>query len=282
MTRKQQRTIISVSIIFGVLLFLQAVIVVLLVYFEPIRGAAALFAGMFIEIPVTDMESAGPFGALLPQHYLIWAVFGKVLLGLAVPFFLHLYFRKTISPEIFFFMLALLCLCFESFRLVNWFILHLYGTVNSVLFLSRVVYFSKVVGVFSLFLGGVFANGLSPQKQGLLLNLALLAAFVVLLYVPMDMTEIQWYFLVKVSDAPAFIGALLIIQLLSVINYFIGAYHNSNRDYLFIGLGAFLFVLGRNLLFFLLTPWSLPLGFICIMCGTYLFARKIYAVYLWQ
>jgi hypothetical protein len=71
------------------------------------------------------------------------------------------------------------------------------------------------------------------------------------------------------------------IILITMVSFFISAYTRGAREYLYIGLGAVLVFIGRNLLLAADT-WVTPFpGLAALAAGTWFICRQLHRVYLW-
>jgi hypothetical protein len=208
-------------------------------------------------------------------------VVASIMYTLAVSFLVYFFFEKTQSPEILFFGLFTLSFTFEVLRLMLP-LKELYGFSGVFLILgARLLFFGRFFGVLSLFASSVYAAGFDLQKQGTVVIAIAIAALVVCLGIPID--GFSWDTnLVMVS------GYTIILRLaetgilvISVISFLAAAYTKGSREYLVVGLGAFLVFVGRDLLINADT-WLTPIpGFIMLCAGTWLISSKLHQVYLW-
>ncbi|MDR1505525.1 MAG: hypothetical protein LBI67_00310 [Treponema sp.] len=231
-------------------------------------------------IPGLLQRAAGYFFAVAPQAPFVTASV-SIFYSLAASILIYFFFEKTQSPEILFFGLFTLSFVFEILRLVMP-LRELYGFSGFFLTVgARLLFFGRFFGVLSLFASSVYAAGFQLQKQGTVVAITAVAALVVSLGIPID--GFSWDTnLVMLSGYTVVLRlAETSILVISVLSFFVAAYTRGSREYLGIGLGAFLVCAGRELLINADT-WLTPVpGFIMLCAGTWLISAKLHQVYLW-
>jgi hypothetical protein len=239
-----------------------------------------LTAAAIKRVPGLFQRAAAYFFAAAPLAPFA-TVAASVVYTLAVSFLVYFFFEKTQSPEILFFGLFTLSFTFEVLRLMLP-LKELYGFSGIFLILgARILFFGRFFGVLSLFASSVYAAGLDLQKQGTVVIAIAIAALIVSLGIPID--GFSWDTnLVMVSGYAVILRlAEAGILVISVISFFAAAYIRGAREYLTVGLGAFLVFAGRDLLVNADT-WLTPVpGFIMLCAGTWLVSSKLHRVYLW-
>jgi hypothetical protein len=204
-----------------------------------------------------------------------------VVYTLAVSILIYFFFEKTQSPEILFFSLFTLSFVFEVMRFMPP-LKKLYDFSGVFLVLgAKILFFGRFFGVLSLFASSVYAAGFELQKQGTVVVAIAIAALVISLGIPVD--GFSWNTnLVMLSGYTVILRtAEMGILAISVISFFVAAHTRGSREYLIVGLGAFLVCTGRAL-FINADTWLTPIpGFIMLCAGTWLISAKLHEVYLW-
>ncbi len=234
-----------------------------------------LFIGLlFREIPLRSMDqsSLAPF---------LLAVLCEVLFSLAAVIVLFFSFRKTTSPEIFFFILFLITIAFDSLKAIN-----IYFTVapipsNVGILVSRMVYFGKYFGTLCVFACGLFPTGISYERLELFLSSALLLATVFAGTIPVDMTDLQPNYLFATGLSGEIRAVSIAMYSFAFLNYILAALRNGNRTYLLIGTGLALCIVGRELLFHVSDAITIITAFVILTVGTTLFSERTHEVHLW-
>jgi hypothetical protein len=208
-------------------------------------------------------------------------VAASVIYTLAVSLLVYFFFEKTQSPEILFFGLFTISFTFEVLRLMLPF-KAVYDFPGIFLILgARLLFFGRFFGVLSLFASSLYAAGFDLQKQGTVVITIAIATIIVSMGIPID--GFSWDTnLVMLSGYTITLRlAETGILVISVISFFVAAYTRGSKEYLIVGLGAFLVFVGRNLLINADT-WLTPIpGFIMLCAGTWLISAKLHQVYLW-
>jgi hypothetical protein len=195
--------------------------------------------------------------------------------------FIYYFFEKTPSPEILFFSIFVMSFAFEAIRILV--PLRMANGFPGVFLVvsTRVLLFFRYLGFFSLFAASVYAAGLGEQKQENIIFITILVALTIALMIPVDglswdssLTPIYGYnSMFRMVDAG--------IMIITIISFLIASYSRGTKEYIFIGIGAFLVLWGRGILFSADT-WLTPFLGIAFLCaGTWLICSQLHRVYLW-
>jgi hypothetical protein len=257
----------------GVLIFITAVFAIVPAYpaisggvTQRASGIIQSFIGRFFEpnlyVPFVSMIGAG-----------IYALVTLILI--------HYFFEKTQAPEILFFALFALSFSFEAIRLMV--PLHKVHNIPPLylIMLFRVLLFSRYFGIFSLFAASVYAAGLEIQKQRNIILVIALAAMVIVMGVPID--TLSWDSSLSMINGYTSLFRMIEagVFLITIVSFLISAYTRGSREYLSIGAGTFLVLLGRNILLSADT-WVSPIPALAFLAlGTWLICTQLHHVYLW-
>jgi hypothetical protein len=239
------------------------------------------------QVGAAAVRATGLFQSLVsrffqPQAYVPLAtMLSSVLFAFVSLILIYYFFEKTQSPEIFFFALFVSAFAFEGLRVMTP-LMDLYDFPAFYLVLgSRTLLFARFFGIFSLFAASVYAAGLGEQKQGNIVFIIAIAAWVVALGAPID--GLAWdSSLMLIRGYPSMLKMAEVgITLITIISFLISAYSRGSREYIFIGIGSFLVFLGRAMLFSSDT-WITPLPAILLLAGgTWISCVQLHRVYLW-
>ena len=211
-----------------------------------------------------------------------WTIFASSLYTLGGIFFIYIFFGRTQSPEIIFIAFFIMSFSLECARLA--------GPLREVLefpalylrIAPRVLLFGRYFGIFSLFGASVFAAAFDVQKQLNIFFMAILASLVITLNVPMDglswdtaLTPLKGYSSMLIMVEGGIIAAM-------ILTFFISAYIQSSRNYIYIGLGSILMLIGRNILLSSDTLLSPIPGFLILAGGTWFTCAWLHKIYLWR
>jgi hypothetical protein len=257
-------------------------------------GALAIFAASFTVIPVypaaageTVQRAPGIVQSFIgrffePEPYAPFAsVAGAGIYALVTMILIYYFFEKTQSPEILFFAFFVLSFAFEIIRILV--PLQMVHTISPIYLVMafRILLFSRYFGIFSLFTASVYAAGLEAQKQRSVILVITVAAMVIVMGVPIDTLSWDSSFSMLNGYTPMFRVIEAGVLLITMVSFFISAYSRGSREYIFIGAGSFLVLLGRNILFSADT-WISPLpALIFLVVGTWLICTQLHHVYLW-
>jgi hypothetical protein len=257
-------------------------------------GVLAIFAAFFMVIPVypaaagdTVQRAPGIIQSFIghffkPEPYApLASVAGAGVYALVTLILIYYFFEKTQSPEILFFAFFVLSFAFEVIRILV--PLQVVHTISP-LYLTmafRVLLFSRYFGIFSLFTASVYAAGLEVQKQRSIFLVITVAAMVIVMGVPIDTLSWDSSLSMINSHAPMFRLIEAGVLLITMVSFFISAYSRGSREYIFIGAGSFLVLLGRNMLLSADTWVSPAPALIFLAVGTWLICTHLHHVYLW-
>jgi len=212
---------------------------------------------------------------------LYWAIITASILfvfSIITSLFLFHYFKKKISPEIFFFILFILSLSLQSIRLFQLQLLMLQVSPFFGVIITRVYYFFKLFGVFCFFASSLFPIGVQFQKFGTILISILLLSFTISALMPIDPTSMNNNFLYEVSDSISLLVMTLSVRFLTVINFIRVSLTTRSRNYIAILVAAIMIILGDELLIVMPVPL---LSIALIFTGTIIYSRSLYTYYLW-
>ena len=233
------------------------------------------------------MRSQGIIQSLIDKYaessaYIpFWAMLSAVLYSLISIILINYYFEKTQSMEILFIGFFVFSLAFEFTRIVIPFRMIFSFPAEYLVTASRVLIFGRHFGLFSLFVASVYAAGLDSQNQKNIFSVLVLASLVIALNVPVDSLVWDSTFLLWNGYSSMFHILEIGILLVSMATFFISAYNEDSANYVYIGVGAFLMLAGRNILINSDTLIALIPGAIALVIGTLLVCAKLHQEYLW-
>ena len=233
------------------------------------------------------MRSQGIIQSLIkgfvgPSTYIpFWAILCAVLYSLVSIILIYYYFEKTQSPEILFIGFFVLSLAFEFARIAIPVKLILSFPAEYLATASRVLLFGRHFGVFSLFAASVYAAGLDTQNQHNIFTVLVLAALVIALNVPIDSLVWDSTFMLWNGYGSMFHIVETGILIVAIATFFISAYTKDSKNYVIIGIGAFLMIVGRNILINSDTLIVLLPGAAILVMGTWFVCDRLHKEYLW-
>jgi hypothetical protein len=206
----------------------------------------------------------------------------EILFAAAATTILYFSFRKTTSPEIFFFIIFLVSMSFDSLKVMFSLIeaMNLSPAYGSLI--TRTVYFGRFLGTLAVLASGLFFLGAEYQRMEIFLGVAFLLAVSLSTAVPVDITEIDANLLYRLGNARE-LGIISILFLgFGVFNYVIFAIQNSSRDHVLMAGGLAFVIAGREMLFFIQNTFAIIAAFLLLIVGTTLFGERSHAVHLWS
>ena len=238
-------------------------------------------AGLFVIAPA--VEGPGDLVSWFAGSYggdLIFLLFLQLFSLLSV-LILYGSFRKTASPEIFFFLLFLLAISMDGLRALPPALRFMRMPIYLDQLVIRFLYLARFFGVFSLFTAGLFANGMQYQKLSIAFGIGLLAAFTLASLLPVAESALLDGGLpvyLHISDVMA---VLLSLRALSILNFTVAWIRNNNRDYLWLSFASLLVLLGNEVMVRTENPVLRIGAGMALISGTVLFARRTHEIYLW-
>ncbi len=214
-----------------------------------------------------------------------WVMAGTAVSGLAASvgaYFLRRFFRKTSAPEVFFFTLFTITLCFESLRSVELYFLFLNLPTLYGIIVTRVVYFGYFLGAFCLLGSSLYTAGVQYQKYGNALGIAALVSFALAYVVPIDSLSPFPSLLFRIGNETTTQTIALVIGMLTLLSYAMSVVTGGTEDRLPIALAVLMVILGRELLFYLSNPVVVTAGAILLIGGMVLYGVRNYKLYLWM
>jgi len=194
---------------------------------------------------------------------------------------IHFFFERTTAPEILYIAFFTISFSFEAIRLI----LPLYLIYNFpslyLLIAARTLLFARYFGIFSLFTASVFAAGFETQRTRNVILVLFVAVLFVTLGVPIDTQSWDTAFnlingytsMFKLIEVTAFLATL--------ISFFVAAYIRSSKDYVYVGIGVILALVGKGILFGT-DNWAGPVpGILLLSFGTGFLCSKLHKLHLW-
>jgi hypothetical protein len=205
-----------------------------------------------------------------------------VLFSFVALILIHYYFEQTQVPEIIYIAFFTVSFSFEIFRLIvplQNFVSHIPSLY--LLIASRILLFSRYFGIFSLFEASVCAAGFSEDKSRNIIMIIVIAALIITLGVPID-TQIWDTSLNMVNGFTSMFRLIEAVMLITTVaSFFIAVNVRGSKEYAFIGLGALLALVGRNILLGT-DNWASPIsGILMLSLGIWFICSKLHKLHLW-
>lgn len=245
----------------------------------------------FSVFPLVEKQAINrPFGMLhslialflKPQSYVpLFSIIISVLYSLITSIAIYFLFEKTQSPEILFFATFVLSLSLEIGRMALPLITYYDASLSYAVFTGKIILFSRLFGLFSLFLASVYAAGMDMQRYGFLLLLNFAVCLTLASGVPIDSMNWDTALTPRYGFANMFFFIELTIIIITVTSFFISIKNKSSKDYIFVSLGIFLVILGRDILLHADTFPELGISIPLLGVGTWMYCVYLHRYYLW-
>jgi len=223
------------------------------------------------------------FGLRIPSHVL--SMIDVLVLSLfsviSIAFILRS-FRKTVSPEVFFFAFWLASLSFESLRLLH-LLFALAGMTDSFLAVTDKLYMGvRFFGFIAVFISGLYAAGMRNEKQFSILGASAGISVALVSILPVNTGIWERTLLFRLGYSQLITGFTVAIILITIANYLVAVRMRGDRAYFYIALGiaavtAGDFLAGRDI-----SPLGSLVALALMAAGTFVYIYKLHSYYLWQ
>ncbi len=256
-------------------------------------GGAA-FAGVMIirEQTIPDLlfsiESARSwFGLTMPMNedrvlYSMAASVGATLLALIGLVAIERFFRRTLSPQVFFFALFLVGLAFEGGRTGQAYLFSRGVSYALLGTLTRFVAFGRILAMSSLVASSLYAAGISYQKHGVVLAIIVAISGGVSYASPVNTLVIAPDLLFRVGEGYSVDVVHLLLGIVAVVNYLQAAWSEERREYVAHAGALLAIVIGWLLIIEIPMVPGIGVGAALLTGGTALFLKRRYSSYLWS
>lgn len=191
-------------------------------------------------------------------------------------------FRKTGSTEIYFFAFWVLSVGLEVIRLGVFGIAQGGGSAYWQIVATKALLFSRYTGYLSLFVSGLYAAGFRNEKIGSTVAVVFALALGLAIAMPIDTGAYAATLELKPGYSSIDIILVLVASVVTVADYLYAAHSTGEASYRMVALGAAAFIAGDQLLSSQWNPFAMVLGFVLLVAGSWLFASRLHAYYLWQ
>ena len=222
-------------------------------------------------------------GWLLKTDYL--AVHASIALSVLfslISFILILsFFERTSVPEILYLSFFILSFSFEVFRLIL--PIQLIRSFPSLYLITvtKILFFVRFLGMFSLFTTGICAAGLDVQRTRIIIIMIIIASLACSMRVPIDAQTWDTCFNFATGFTSMFIMVEVIAFIATAISFLVAVKIRRSNDYFYVGAGLTLALFGRNILFNT-DNWAGPIaGILFLSFGTWLMCSKLHRIHLW-
>jgi len=276
MTLANRNRCFITGIVFGslsLIIIIVAAFIILPVYPRAVEESVRCTTGVYQRIAARIFSPApyAPFASMA----------GAVVYSLVGIILITYFFQKTKSPEIIFVGFFIISLAFEFIRIIV--PLKLIMDLPNIYLTncSRIIFFGRYFGLFSLFAASIYTAGLEVQKQQYVLLICTAASLILALGVPVDGLAWDSTLIMLNAFTSTFIMIHIGVIVITVASFLVSAHTRGSAEYIYIGIGAFLTFFGRSILLSGDT-WASPIPGLFILClGTWIICTKFHHLYLW-
>lgn len=211
----------------------------------------------------------------------IAAIIAELIFCLTTTLALYFSFRKTTSPEIFFFIIFIVAMSIDSLKSVQIIINISRLSPYFGMIITRIIYYGKFLGTLSLFSAGLFSTGVEYQRTEIVLGIGLLLAFVLAATVPVDMTELKANLVHALGKDLELLIISVLFQTFALLSFVFAGIQNSNPSYFSIAAGVGIVMVGRHLIFYRTDLISVLIAFVFLAGGSILFSERTRKIHLW-
>jgi hypothetical protein len=205
------------------------------------------------------------------------ALYSALVLG----YILHS-FRKTVSPEIYFFSFWVLSVGLEILRLLVFDLAAGGGSVYWQIAAMKALLFTRYAGYLSLFASGLYAAGFHNEKLGMAAAIALAISLGLAMAMPVNTGSFAATLELRAGYVEINSILVLIVAVFTVADYLYAAHSTGEGSYRVVALGAAVFLVGQRLLTTQWNPIAMLAGFVLLVAGSWLYVSRLHAYYLWQ
>ncbi|MDR3325627.1 MAG: hypothetical protein LBS82_06570 [Spirochaetaceae bacterium] len=218
-----------------------------------------------------------------PEPYAAYVtVIGSLLFALAALIMVFYLFEKTQSVEVHLFIFFVFSFVFESARL-NIPLCQEFGLPGFLPGLSaRALVFFRLFGMFSLFAASLFSAGLKIEKEENIIFPLVIITLFLSDCVPINTFTYDTSLFLANGYPVAFRAMDYAVMAFTALSFLYAAWKRSLKDYCFVGLGAFLAFLGRNILLDADLYALAACGFAFLAAGSGFICVYLRRIYLWS
>jgi hypothetical protein len=219
----------------------------------------------------------------LPAYLRVLAACGALgIYSLATGFWILRAFRKTPSYEILFFAVFACSVGIEAARSFAVWLIGSDAPIQLPPLVTRLVYFGRWTGALSLFTASLYSVGFEYEKTDWAIGIVLFLSAILATIIPINSEKLMNDFTYRIGYSTILGLAYISASALSLLNFFFAAYLKGSRDYVWMGSGLLLAMLGRDAFFHFTDIAIVSGGFLLLAGGTYIFTRRCFRRALWQ
>lgn len=250
----------------------------IIVIFSNFLSAAFLICFMWLlfilskDLPETFLELIIAPNVMIPTISLIFSVLSV--------YFIRKFFLKHTRAEIFFFLLFLLTINFDAIRSVVFLFEQLGKPEEYTILLSRVAYFGKILGIFSLLSFALMSNDSEYKPFTALCSLTVILSLFMAYMLPFAPEKGQNALFLP--GQAAFFNTMIFIMIITFVLLVSVFVQNRNFEYLNMAVSTVFMFVGSSVLFFTASFLPALFGLVLLTTGTVFISYRIHKLYLWD
>lgn len=223
------------------------------------------------------------FGLQIPSLTLsIVDVLFSCLFAVAMSAIVLRTFRKTVSPEIYFFVFWLGSSSFEALRLVNAYCAVMGASDTVFSFLDKIYVAARIFGVLAIFISGLYAAGLRNEKHFSMILTAAMVSAALTAIMPVNTGIWGMTLMFKIGYEALFQDIVFLIFLVTVFCYLGAVTARGDKAYYFAAAGIFAVMGGSFCLALDMAPLGTLISMLVMIVGGIFYIQRLHAYYLWQ
>lgn len=196
--------------------------------------------------------------------------------------YIHFGFRKIQSTEMFFFEVFLFSISFEALRLL----VPLYLFSSTILVelssISRLLYFFRFVGIFSLLVMSLFSIKVITRQTFSIAFLIFFISLILSMSSPMDSSYINPLFMAGRIYLRRHLVLFFSCSLFLILSMIISYFYNRIKERLYIIVGMICLLIGYFFLLYTQNYLSLLVSGTLFFYGVFNVVKNLHSIYLWQ
>lgn len=210
------------------------------------------------------------------------SIFACSIYSLLLLIYIYFTFKKTHALEISFFTAFIFSVGFESLRLLFPFYNFSSLVFENTASISRLVYFFRLAGVISLFVGSIFALKIITRQVFYLLFFIAFISFSIIISIPINNFALSNYFIAEIKYSYSYSFIVYAAAILACFNYFLAYLTKNSKEYLSAAVMLILVISGYGILIWSGSFLTFISGSVLFLCGTFFYAKSIHNYHLWE
>ncbi|MGL1893790.1 MAG: hypothetical protein OCD02_19290 [Spirochaetaceae bacterium] len=202
------------------------------------------------------------------------------LIVLVLSIIIQVFYKKSLTSEIIFFVVFLSSLSIQSIRIIE--PIFRSETFMVMLIIARTCIFFKYFALLSLLGASLFSFSFKKQKIGSWLLISLLVSLILSLFIHFNTGTIQQNMLPKIIYNKEEFILTLTVSVITTATFFKNAFDAKNREYIYIGISSTVLTLSLILSFISLNILTGIIMCLLLIFGSIVYLKSIHTITLWS